>query len=126
MPLFAGYRRGAEAIMKKRTTMLLAALVMAGVFISGCGCGKEKNPAEQQVLKITVTPEPTATPVPEEVNPDAVVTSGGVTMVNEYLIQKGSTSGNADVTPAAEGTENSAAGGEDPEEGADENTADGE
>lgn len=76
--------------MKKKTGIILAAGFFAAcTLLAGCGCGKEKDPAEQQVLKITVTPEPTATPVPEEVNPDAVVTNGGVTMVNEYLLQKG-------------------------------------
>ncbi len=110
--------------MKKRTGIMLPAAVFAAcVLLAGCGCGKEKDPAEQQVLKITVTPEPTATPVPEEVNPDAVVTSGGVTMVNEYLIQKGGTaSGENSVSQ----TDGAAGEGENSEDGEDESYADGE
>ena len=73
----------------------------AGIFcltaclLTGCGCGKakEKDAMTEEVIKITITPEPTATPVPEQVNPDAVVTNGNVTMVNEYLLQEGQQNG---------------------------------
>ena len=40
------------------------------------------------VMKITPIPTATPTPVPRQVNKDAVAQSGSVTMVNEYLVQK--------------------------------------
>ena len=36
------------------------------------------------------TPEPTATPDPKTVDPDAVTSNGNLTMVNEYLAENGS------------------------------------
>ena len=64
---------------------LLAAVLLSCSLFSGCGCAKEKDPESQQVMEITITPEPTPTPDPMEINPDAVVTNGNMTMVNEYL-----------------------------------------
>lgn len=65
----------------------LTAFLLAVSLLSGCGCGKKKepDPEGQQVMKLTIAPEATPTPDPMEVNPDAVVTNGNVTMVNEYL-----------------------------------------
>ncbi len=61
-------------------------------FAGSCACGKKtvKAPdAESQgVMKITPIPTATPTPVPRQVNKDAVAQSGSVTMVNEYLVQK--------------------------------------
>ena len=53
-------------------------------------CMWEQNgDAESQgVMKITPIPTATPTPVPRQVNKDAVAQSGSVTMVNEYLVQK--------------------------------------
>lgn len=79
--------------MKKITTKKITVLsvLMFCAFLSGCGCGKKKkDPAAEQVLKISITPEPSPTPKPEEVNQDAVVTNGNITMVNEYLTKQGS------------------------------------
>ena len=42
----------------------------------------------KSVMKITPVPSPTPTVVPRQVSKDAVAQSGGVTMVNEYLLQK--------------------------------------
>lgn len=61
------------------------------LFAGGCG-KKEKDPAEEQVLEITITPVVTPTPQPSKINPDAVTTSGDITMVNVYLEQKGGSS----------------------------------
>lgn len=77
--------------MKKCTVRKFAftAVLMLCVFLSGCGCGeKKKDPAGEQVLKITITPEPSPTVKPEEIDQNAVVTNDGVTMVNEYLISQ--------------------------------------
>lgn len=71
--------------IKYARKILLPAVLTACSLVSGCGCGKEKDPEGQQVLEITITPEPTPTPDPSEINPDAVVTNGNITMVNEYL-----------------------------------------
>lgn len=74
---------------KRAVVLLLAAAVLMGT-LSGCGCGKKKkaDPETQQVMKISITPAVTPTPSVEEVNPDAVVTKDGITMVNSYLAEK--------------------------------------
>ena len=51
-------------------------------------CMWEENGESQGVMKITPIPTATPTPVPRQVNKDAVAQSGSVTMVNEYLVQK--------------------------------------
>lgn len=79
-----------KIITAKKITVL--SVLILCVFLSGCGCGKKKkDPAAEQVLKISITPEPSPTPKPEEVNQDAVVTNGNITMVNEYLTKQAST-----------------------------------
>ncbi len=45
---------------------------------------------QESVIKISTAPEPTATPDPKTVDPDAVTTNGNLTMVNEYLAENGS------------------------------------
>ena len=78
--------------MRLSVKNIMAAVIlgMAVFLLAGCGCGKakEQDAMTQEVMKITITPEPTATPVPEQVNPDAIVTEGNVTMINEYLLQE--------------------------------------
>lgn len=70
----------------RKRHILFAAALMLCVFVSGCGCGKKEiDPAKEQVLKITITPQPTPTPEPEALNSDAVVSNGGITMLNGYL-----------------------------------------
>ncbi len=66
------------------------ALSLCLSFLAGCGCGKKKetDAASQEVLKITITPEPSPTTAPEELDKAAVVTNGNMTMVNEYLAGK--------------------------------------
>ena len=79
-----------KIITAKKITVL--SVLILCVFLSGCGCGKKKkDPAAEQVLKNSITPEPSPTPKPEEVNQDAVVTNGNITMVNEYLTKQAST-----------------------------------
>ena len=64
--------------------ILTVILLVIVIFAGSCACGKKtvKAPdAESQgVMKIT--------PIPSQVNKDAVAQSGSVTMVNEYLVQK--------------------------------------
>lgn len=71
----------------KKKSLLVLGLLFACVMLSGC-TGREKSAEETEVLKITITPEATPTPEPEAVNPDAVVTNGNMTMVNEYMVNK--------------------------------------
>ncbi len=85
--------------MKKTRSRLLltGAVLLMCTLLAGCGCGKKKavDPETEEVIKISITPEPTPTTAPEQVNSDAVVSSGGVTMVNSYLDENaGSTSAN--------------------------------
>jgi hypothetical protein len=72
-----------------------------------CGCGqKEKDPSMTEVIKISITPKATPTEEPEKINPDAVVTNGSITMVNEYT--KNNISESADTSEEqAESGENS-------------------
>lgn len=73
----------------KKSMVMAVVLLLACVFAAGCGSKSGKaDPASEQVLKITITPEPTATPAPDQVNSDAVVQNGNITMVNSYLEQQ--------------------------------------
>lgn len=72
--------------IRKLTAVTLAVLLCTA--LAGCGCGKKKtDPASEQVLKISITPEPSPTLAPEEIDPEAVVTNGNLTMVNSYLAE---------------------------------------
>ena len=74
---------------------LLPALVIV-IFIGKCACSKKpagtQDESSMGVMTITVAPSPTPTEVPRQVSSDAAVTNGNVTMVNEYLVQKGNDS----------------------------------
>lgn len=72
----------------KKLFLAAGLLVMSGVLLTGCG-SKKKNAEDESVIKISTAPEPTATPAPEEIDPDAVTTNGDLTMVNEYLAGNG-------------------------------------
>lgn len=88
--------------MKKNANKLFLAaglLAMSAVLLTGCG-SKKKTDAADSVIKISTAPEPTATPDPEKVDPDAVISNGNLTMVNEYLAENGGAAlGSAAVTP---------------------------
>lgn len=74
-------------------------LAMSAVLLTGCG-SRKKTDAVDSVIKISTAPEPTATPDPKTVDPDAVTTNGNLTMVNEYLAENGGAElGSAAVTP---------------------------
>lgn len=113
--------------MKKNIKKLFLAaglLAMTGALLTGCG-SKKKNAEEESVIKISAAPEPTATPDPKTVDPDAVTSNGNLTMVNEYLAENGSEALGIDgVTPtpaasdgstdtAGEDTDTTDAGGEE-------------
>ena len=92
------YRKNREQWIKGGILAVLLFVIV--IFAGSCACGKKTvkvpDAASQGVMKITPTPSPTPTPVPRQVNKDAVATSGSVTMVNEYLVQKEETSGGKD------------------------------
>ena len=99
--------------MKKNIKKLFLAaglLAMTGALLTGCG-SKKKNAEAESVIKISTAPEPTATPDPKTVDPDAVTSNGNLTMVNEYLAENGSEA----PTPAASdgSTDNADSAGED-------------
>ena len=74
-------------------------LAMSAVLITGCG-SRKKTDAVDSVIKISTAPEPTATPDPKTVDPDAVTMNGNLTMVNEYLAENGGAAlGSEAVTP---------------------------
>lgn len=98
---------------------------------------KEENAEEESVIKISTAPEPTATPDPKTVDPDAVTSNGNLTMVNEYLAENGSEALGIDgVTPTPAASDGStdtageaAASGEDTDTtdaGGEEGAMDGE
>lgn len=92
-----------------RLPALSVCLLAAALFVAGCGCGKKNtDPETQEVLKISITPEPSPTAAPETVNSDAVVTNGGITMVNSYL-----SGGNGTAGTDSGNTENTADAGTD-------------
>lgn len=96
--------------------MTVSVLALLCVVAAGCGCSrKTSDPASQQVLKISITPEPSPTPEPDQINSDAVVTNGNITMVNSYLEDNPDSS-----------TENSTADGTDSAGQQDNATSDGE
>ena len=68
-----------------RGILMMVSILCVCTLFSGCGKEKETDAASTQVLEITITPAVTPTPAPGEVNPDAVITNGNLTMVNEYL-----------------------------------------
>ena len=74
---------------RKRIFLILAAAF--GVLLSGCGCGQERDPMEEQVIELSITsiPSPTPEPESEKINPDAVVTNDGITIINEYTKNRG-------------------------------------
>ena len=80
----------------KKLFLVAGLLAITGALLTGCG-SKKKNAEEESVIKISTAPEPTATPDPKTVDPDAVTSNGNLTMVNEYLADQ-STSGAADST----------------------------
>ncbi|MDY4692350.1 MAG: hypothetical protein SO401_02095 [Blautia sp.] len=59
--------------------------LLACLLVSGCGKKKEQDAESSQVIPISAAPEVTPTPELSQINPDAVVTNGNLTMVNEYL-----------------------------------------
>lgn len=88
--------------MKENTNKLFLVagfLAMSAVLLTGCG-SRKKTDAVDSVIKISTAPEPTATPDPKTVDPDAVTMNGNLTMVNEYLAENGGAAlGSAAVTP---------------------------
>ena len=87
----------------KRLFLAAGLLAISGALLTGCG-SKKKTDAADSVIKISTAPEPTVTPDPKTVDPDAVTTNGNLTMVNEYLAENGGQSLGADaVTPTPAG-----------------------
>ena len=54
----------------KRLFLAAGLLAMTGILLTGCG-SKKKNAEDESVIKISMAPEPTATPDPKTVDPDA-------------------------------------------------------
>ena len=79
------------------------------LLLAVCGCGekKEKDPTREEIIKISITPMPSPTPAPAERAPEAVVTEGNLTMVNEFLAEKleSEPQGNAESEGAVESEE---------------------
>ena len=92
----------------KRLFLAAGLLAISGALLTGCG-SKKKTDAADRVIKISTAPEPTVTPDPKTVDPDAVTTNGNLTMVNEYLAENGGQSLGADaVTPTPAGASDTA------------------
>ena len=87
--------------MKKGTAKAMRYIVAGSaltlcVIMTGCGCGQKKtDPASEQVLKISITPEPSPTPA-------AVTSNGDISMVNLYLAENPSAVTNSTDTGAGD------------------------
>jgi Tfp pilus assembly protein PilV len=76
--------------MKKNSRILLILVCMTAVLsLSGCS-EKETDEASTRVMQLTITPRPTATPRPKESFPEATATNEDLTMINQYLVDRGS------------------------------------
>lgn len=111
--------------------ILAVILILIAIFLGNCACGKKKakepDEAAQGVMKISPIPTPTPTEAPRQVSADAVATSGNVTMVNEYLVQKEENDGagsadNTDNTATSSGTNDGT--DDDTDNGTDDGAAD--
>ena len=104
MSIFNHILSGRNTVKKLKKLFFAAGMVMmaAGLF---AGCGKSKKSSkEDRVIHISTAPEPTATPDPQETDPDAVTVNGNLTMVNEYLVDNpGAAPGSVTATPEATG-----------------------
>lgn len=115
--------------MKKNANKLFLVaglLAMSAVLLTGCG-SRKKTDAADSVIKISTAPEPTATPDPKTVDPDAVTMNGNLTMVNEYLAGNGGAALGSEAvtpTPAAAASDGSTGDSESDTSGAD--TSDGD
>ena len=94
--------------MKKGTAKAMRYIV-AGIaltrreIMTGCGGGqKNTDPASEQVLKISITPEPSPTPAPDTVDAAAVTSNGDISMVNLYLAENPSAVTNSTDTGAGD------------------------
>ena len=94
--------------MKKGTAKAMRYIVAGSaltlcVIMTGCGCGQKKtDPASEQVLKISITPEPSPTLAPDSVDTAAVASSGDISMVNLYLAENPSAVTNSTDTGAGD------------------------
>ncbi len=61
-----------------------------------------KETASEQVLKISITPEPSPTPAPDTVDAAAVTSNGDISMVNLYLAENPSAVTNSTDTGAGD------------------------
>lgn len=92
--------------MKKGTAKAMRYIVAGSaltlcVIMTGCGCGQKKtDPASEQVLKISITPEPS--PAPDTVDAAAVTSNGDISMVNLYLAENPSAVTNSTDTGAGD------------------------
>ena len=99
--------------MKKNIKKLFLAaglLAITGALLTGCG-SKKKNAEEESVIKISTAPEPTATPDPKTVDPDAVTSNGNLTMTP--AASDGSTDTAGEAAASGEDTDTTDAGGEE-------------
>ena len=83
--------------------IIVLCMIMACIAVSGCGKEMVVDEASSKVIQISVAPVSTPTPAPDQINADAVVTNGNLTMVNGYLAGQDSTdtsdtSGESDIS----------------------------
>ncbi len=74
--------------MKKRWIPAIAGALLLSVCLAGCQ-EKEVDEASMRVMELTITPRPTATPMPIDAYPKAIATTDDITMINTYLVDHG-------------------------------------
>ena len=93
--------------------IIVLCMILACITASGCGKEKVVDEESSKVIQISVAPVAvTPTPAPDQINADAVVTNGNLTMVNGYLAGQSSTdtsdtSGGSDISDTSGTEENS-------------------
>ena len=94
--------------MKKGTAKAMRYIVAGSaltlcVIMTGCGCGQKKtDPASEQVLKNSITRDPSPTPTADTVDAAAVTSNGDISMVNLYLAENPSAVTNSTDTGAGD------------------------
>ena len=109
--------------MKKNANKLFLVaglLAMSAVLLTGCG-SRKKTDAVDSVIKISTAPEPTATPDPKTVDPDAVTELGSaaVTPTPAAAASDGSTGDSESDTSGADTSDGDSTDGSDSGDGSD-------
>ena len=92
--------------MQQESWLLFLCFCSVCLWQDAAAAKRKKDPATQQVLKISITPEPSPAPEPDKMDQKAVVKNGNITMVNEYLVNGNKTDDKETDSRTGENSEN--------------------